>query len=86
MSSVSGGIKPNLLDPGHRHVATRRARADIVKPIGIHLFDAQNPKTQPRSRDERAPFGLRDRASLFVDFADDEMTLLVEMIVDLSMN
>jgi hypothetical protein len=33
-----------------------------------------------------APFGQRSRASLFVDFAGDEMTFLVEMIVDLSVN
>jgi hypothetical protein len=35
---------------------------------------------------ERAPLAERGRASLFVDFAGDEMTFLVEMVVDLSMN
>jgi hypothetical protein len=43
------------------------------------------PKPQLRSRDERAPFTQRGTA-LFVDFAGDEMTFLVEMVLDLSMH
>ena len=35
---------------------------------------------------EGPPLGQRRRASLFVDFAGDEVTFLVEMVVDLSMN
>src|ERR1700722_7190583 len=43
-------------------------------------------KPQLRSRDERAPLNQRGRASLFVSLAGHEMTLLVEMIVDLRVN
>jgi hypothetical protein len=43
-------------------------------------------KPQLRSRDESARLDQRGRASLFVDFAGDEMALLVEMIVDLNVN
>ena len=35
---------------------------------------------------KRAPLVKRGRASLFVDFVGDEMTFLVEMVVDLVMN
>ena len=35
---------------------------------------------------EAAPLDQSGRASLFVDFAGHEMTLLVEMIVDLRVN
>jgi hypothetical protein len=39
------------------------------------------------SREKLADIYLqRSRASLFVDFAGDEMMFLVEMVVDLSMN
>ena len=35
---------------------------------------------------ESAPFDQCGRASLFVNFAGYEMTLLIEMVVDLSVN
>ena len=44
------------------------------------------PKPKRLLGRESAPFGQRIHASLFVDFAGDEMTFLVEMIVDLSIN
>ena len=44
------------------------------------------PRPKWLSGHERAPLAERGRASLFVDFAGDEMTLLVEMVVDLSLN
>ena len=31
-------------------------------------------------------FGQSSRASLFVNFADDEMTLLIEMVMNLGVN
>lgn len=36
--------------------------------------------------DNRAPPGQREGASLFVNFAGDEMTLLIEAAMDLGMN
>ena len=47
---------------------------------------AQHAKPKRLLGRESAPFGQRGQASLFVDFAGDEMTFLVEMVVDLSMN
>ena len=44
------------------------------------------PKPKRLLGRESAPFGQRGQASLFVDFAGDEMTFLVEMVVDPSMN
>ena len=41
---------------------------------------------QVRTGDDCAPFGRRNRASLFVIRAGDEMTFLVEMVVNLSTN
>ena len=35
---------------------------------------------------EGAPLGQRGAAPLFVNLAGDEMALLIEMVVDLSMN
>jgi hypothetical protein len=43
-------------------------------------------KPQLHSRDERARLDQRSRSSLFVNLAGHEMTLLVEMIADLSVN
>jgi hypothetical protein len=39
-----------------------------------------------RSRHERAPFTQRGGTALCADFAGDEVTFLVEMVVDLSMD
>ena len=44
------------------------------------------PKAKRMLGRESTPLGQRRRAPLFVDFAGDEMTLLVEMVVDLSVN
>jgi hypothetical protein len=58
-----------------------------VKPIGTRRYLTRKiRKPQLRSRNERAPLDQRGRASLFVSPAGHEMTLLVEMIVDLSLN
>jgi hypothetical protein len=51
-----------------------------------HPFDATRRICERASVHQRAPLAERDQASLFVDFAGDEMTLLVEMVVDLSLN
>ena len=40
----------------------------------------------PTQAAEGAPLGQRAGSSLFVNFAGDEMALLIEMVVDLSMN
>ena len=61
----------------------RMALSSQSGPVSI---DPQNPKAELRSRDERAPLDQCGRASLFVNLAGHEMPLLVEMIVDLSMN
>jgi len=45
----------------------------------------RGPVSQSLSR-EAAPLDQRGRASLFVNLACHEMALLVEMIVDLSVN
>jgi hypothetical protein len=59
----------------------------IVKPIGTRRYLTRKiRKPRLRSRDERAPLDQCGRASLFVNLAGREMTLPVEMIVDLSLN
>ena len=44
------------------------------------------PKPKQRSGRDSAPFGKRSRAPLFVNFASDETTLLIKMIVNLGVN
>jgi hypothetical protein len=45
-----------------------------------HPFGATRRNSERASIHERAPLAERGRASLFVDFADDEMTFLVEWL------
>ena len=47
---------------------------------------AQLAQTQAGLGRESAPSGQSRRTSLFVNFAGYEMTLLIEMVVDLSVN
>src|SRR5882757_8067396 len=61
------------------------ALSDKIEPMHYGMRLARR-NSQGGSGHDRAPFGQRSRASLFVDFAGDEMTFLVEMIVDLRMN
>jgi len=44
------------------------------------------PKPKRRLGGESAPLSQRGRASVFVNVAVDEMTLLIEMVVDLRVN
>ena len=44
------------------------------------------PKPLRRLGRESAPFRQRGRTSLLVNFTGDQMTLLIEMVVDLGVN
>ena len=50
------------------------------------MYGAARPHTQRPLGREGAPLGNRIGASLFVSLAGDEVALLIEMVVDLSMN
>jgi hypothetical protein len=56
----------------------------IVTTRGLRM--AWQPRACQSLSREAAPLDQRGRASLFVNLAGHEMTLLVEMIVDLRVN
>ena len=60
----------------------RGLRSDLIDPA----IAAHHGRIVKRTGEERAPLAERGQASLFVDFAADEMTFLVEVVVDPSMN
>jgi hypothetical protein len=63
------------------------ALSDKIGDCTRHPFGATKRNSERASCHERAPLAERGQASLFVDFAGDEMTFLVEMVdVDVSMN
>ena len=68
------------------HLDGRSVADKIGTDCTRHPFGATRRNSERASGHERAPLAERGRASLFVDFAGDEMTFLVEMVVDLSMN
>jgi hypothetical protein len=66
------------------HGAPDRGQRRLGRPLADSFFP-RSPRSQSLSR-EAAPLEQRGRASLFVDLAGHEMTLLAEMIVDLRVN
>ena len=81
-ATFGGGIvKPPACPP--RPQENKAEEADICYAAKTGQL---NSLSTLRSRDERAPLDQRGRASLLVDLPRDEMALLVEMIVDLSVN
>ncbi len=74
--------------PRHRRTAALGAflpSKGFVRVTAGRLRMAQPRPKRPLGR-EVAPLGQRAGSSLFVNFAGDEMALLIEMVVDLSMN
>jgi hypothetical protein len=68
-------------------IVVKEALSDKIGTDCTRLqFDAIRRNSERASVHQRAPLAERGQASLFVDFAGDEMTLLVEMVVDLSLN
>src|SRR5208337_4594750 len=72
---------------------TRKARATREAPKRLcqsngrsSTHGAARPDRSGHLGREGAPLGQRAGSSLFVNFAGDEMALLIEMVVDLSMN
>jgi hypothetical protein len=65
-------------------------KLEITPPSNSnHLRDGtfrSLPKPKRRLGGESAPLGQHGRASVFVNVAVDEMTLLIEMVVDLRVN
>src|SRR5208337_2488267 len=54
------------------------------RQLSCEQHSSPNPKLQLRRKG--TPLRQRSRASLLVDFAADEMALLIEVVVDLGMN
>jgi hypothetical protein len=54
----------------------------VMAARGVHSL----PRPKRRSGGESAPLGQRHRASLFVNGAGGEMTLLIEVVVKLRVN
>src|SRR5271157_2561340 len=68
-------------------VCTRGSAPGVVRATAEQRqFVCSLPRPKRLSGHERAPLAERGRASLFVDFAGDEMTFLIEVVVDMSMN
>ncbi len=61
------------------------ANCFVIVTHAVYEWHGMPRASQSLSR-EAAPLDQRGRASLFVNLAGHEMTLLVEMIVNLSMN
>src|SRR5208337_163186 len=81
-SMASALSQPNRRSAG-RSVGVVRPTADQRQVVCVrHSL----PRPKRLSGHERPPLAERGRAFLLVNFAGDEMTFLVEMVVDLSMN
>jgi hypothetical protein len=65
-------------------IAGKKSGFVIVTTRGLRM--AWQPRACQSLGREAAPLDQRGRASLFVNLAGHEMTLLVEMIVDLRVN
>jgi DNA modification methylase len=72
------------------HKTGRRARVGFVRQnwtdCAWHPFGAIGRNFRRGSGHDCSPFSQRSRAPLFVDFAGDEMTFLIEKVVDLSLD
>ena len=62
------------------------ASVGVVKAVPRLLTQHAHPQAAHNISHEGAPLRQCGRASLFVDAPTDEMALLTEMVVDLSVN
>jgi hypothetical protein len=69
-----------------RNKQRRYTGEGIVRLIAARLRLRGRSKPKRRSSHDGAPLGQRSAAPPFVDFAADEMTLLIENVVDLCVN
>ena len=65
--------------------AVIKAEGFVRVTAGLYAWRSTPRPKRPLGR-EGAPLGQRAGSSLFVNLASDEMALLIEMVVDLSMN
>jgi hypothetical protein len=68
------------------NIGSIRGWGGIVRLIAARLRLRGRSKPKRRSSHDGAPLGQRSAAPPFVDFAADEMALLIENVVDLCVN